>query len=672
MKLAALLLCAGSACSGIRAARVVPVDAGGSDTLAFQADPPSVYVAKMKNILVGLPPTDDEVKSVVADPTALKSLIDGWMALPEYQQKMLTFFELAFQQTQISNADFVDMIPPNGIGFGVAVPGLVQNIRESFARTVLALVAAGKPLNEAFSTHDLMMTPPLMELYAFLDAYHVDDTGAVIDDLAKQNPTLKLTIEAAQGPIPIAQTIDKTGSNYMHWYDPDVATVTDPVAGCTVDPIVVPATGYLLHLLLYGEIRAHKGPSGQECGQHSGSAGSAQFTDDDFNSWKMVTLRQPTSGEATTEFYDLANLRAASELVLKTPRVGFFSTPAFGANWPTNTSNQMRVTLNQSLIVATGMAIDGTDSTIPSSTPGLDQAHVGPDNACLSCHQTLDPTRSILSSTYSWYYSSQSDPALISEKGLFAFQGVVTPVSTIDDFATTLANHPSFAAGWVEKLCYYANSAPCVTDDPEFTRIVGVFQDASFSWNAVVKELLASPLFTNVRVTQTAQANGEVIAVMRRDHLCAALNNRLGLVDVCGLDVATKKNTVSAIVSGLPSDGYGRGSPIPVLPNQPTLFYRAGIENICESVSSLVIDAAANPSMPNAVKWSSAQPSLAIADFVHLIMALPDSDARAAAAVELLTSHFNAAKKSGAGATSALRSTFTLACLSPSFVGIGM
>ena len=27
----------------------------------FQADPPAVYVAKVKNILVGLPPTDDEI-----------------------------------------------------------------------------------------------------------------------------------------------------------------------------------------------------------------------------------------------------------------------------------------------------------------------------------------------------------------------------------------------------------------------------------------------------------------------------------------------------------------------------------------------------------------------------------------------------------------------------------
>jgi len=78
----------------------------------FQADPPAVYVAKVKNVLVGLPPTDDEVKAIEADPTQLKALIDGWMALPQYAEKMTRFFELAFQQTQVSIIDFADQTYP--------------------------------------------------------------------------------------------------------------------------------------------------------------------------------------------------------------------------------------------------------------------------------------------------------------------------------------------------------------------------------------------------------------------------------------------------------------------------------------------------------------------------------------------------------------------------------
>ena len=53
---------------------------GGPDL--FQVDPPRVYVAKVKNLLVGLPPTDAEVQQVTADPTQLKVLIGQWQQLP--------------------------------------------------------------------------------------------------------------------------------------------------------------------------------------------------------------------------------------------------------------------------------------------------------------------------------------------------------------------------------------------------------------------------------------------------------------------------------------------------------------------------------------------------------------------------------------------------------------
>src|SRR4029079_9297658 len=76
------------------------------DTKTFVPDPPSVYVAKVKNILVGLPPSHAELARVTADLSALGEMIDDWMKLPEYQQKMMVFFELAFQQTQIAAADF--------------------------------------------------------------------------------------------------------------------------------------------------------------------------------------------------------------------------------------------------------------------------------------------------------------------------------------------------------------------------------------------------------------------------------------------------------------------------------------------------------------------------------------------------------------------------------------
>jgi hypothetical protein len=645
------------------------------DDVSFVPDPPSVYVAKVKNILVGLPPSNDELARVTADPSALGELIDDWMKLPEYQQKMMVFFELAFQQTQIAAADFVDIVPQQGLGNGRAIPLLVQNARESFARTVLQLTAEGRPLTEAFTTKRLMMTPALMELYAFLDARLVNNAARVTDTFAAANTGLKIFMGTAQGPIPIEDTLNPASPNYMHWYSPDIAGLTytnDPTCD-HLDPISFNVNSQSLHALLYGEIPTHIGPSGN-CNNRQGSAMSQQVVATDFTTWKMVSIRPPGAGETHTLFFDLPKLRSATELLLTIPRPGFFSTPAFFANWPTNSSNQMRVTVNQALIVATGTAVDGQDPTAPATTPGLDAVHAAPDTACFGCHQQLDPTRSILSATYSWFYYPQTDRTLMAQPGLFAFQNVIAPVRTIDDFAQQLANHPLVPEAWAQKLCYYANSAPCNPTDDEFKRVVGAFKDSSMSWNTLVRELLASPITTNAKKTSTGTTNGNVVAVSRRDHLCASLNNRLGFIDICQLDatLGRAQSGIAQIISGMPSDGYGRGATIPVLPNQPTLFYRAGLENVCSAVAALVIDAAPNAAQPNVKKWSSTQPDIAIADFVAVVMAMPPSDPRAAQATSILTSHFQGAVASGATARDSLRSTFVAACLSPSFIGIGM
>jgi hypothetical protein len=650
---------------------------GSAGATEFSASSPAVYVAKVKNLLVGLAPTDDELTQVTQDPTELKGLITTWMQEPEYQAKMLRFFQLAFQQTQVSETDFSDQAYPRRLipNSTLALP-MAENAEESFARTMLELIADGRPLTDAMTTRKFMLTTAMKEIYAFLDAWEVDDDGKVTDAFKKLNPKLQIYAEAAAGPIAIADSLDPTSSNYMHFYDPDVTTADANVSGCTLDPIVYPANASTLHILLWGSLDGWKTPDGTSCPIFGGSATAGQLTSDDFSDWTMVTIRAPKSGEAVTPFYDLPTLRTSQELVLTVPRVGFFSTPAFFANWQTNISNQMRVTLNQALIVALGASVDGTDTTVTPGDPppGLDEAHAGsPD--CRFCHQTLDPLRSIFSATYSWNYHNQLDPTWTSQPGLFAFQGVTTSVSDMADFGSTLAAHPLFASAWVQKLCYYANSAPCSSDDPEFQRVVSVFQNSSFSFATLVTELFSSPLVTGAAETKTLDDTGEVIAVSRRDHLCAALDNRLGLSDVCGLYAVTKKARaalIPSIAAGLPSDGYGRGSVAPVLPNQPTLFYRAGLENICGAVAAEVIDVPAAKQVAGVKQWTSSDPNTAIADFVTLLMALPASDPRSASATTILTSHFTSAQGAGQSASNALKSTFVTACLSPSFISLGL
>jgi len=652
--------------------------AGGDEATPppFNAVPPAVYVPKVKNLLVGLPATNEEVAAVQSDPGAFAGLIQGWQKLPEYQQKMQRFFELSFQQTQISIADLADQSYPKQLATNpTTTPLLLQNIEQSFARTMLELNARGRPFSESTTSPKLMMTTALKELYAFLDQYQVNDDGKVIDGFHSAHPKVTIVAEAADGPIPIAQTLDPNSPNYMHWYDPDLS-LPGKVAACQTDPIEFPSSSFAIHRLLYGSLDGHKNADGTSCPPIGGSANAAQLSAADFSDWKLTELRAPHSGEPTSTFYDLPALRAATELVLSLPRLGFFTTPAFFANWQTNTSNQMRVTANQALIVALGAQVDGTDPTETAGNPppGLDTAHAA-SGACRACHQTLDPLRSIFSATYSWNYHQQLDPTWSAQPGVFSFQGVQQPVSSMSDFGNALAGHPSFAKAWVQKLCYYANSAPCTDADPEFLRIVKSFQDSQFAWDSLVAELFSSPLISNASETATADANGEVIAVARRDHLCAALDNRLGFADVCGLHAVTAaqaRATVPSIAAGLPSDGYGRGSTAPVLPNQPTLFYRAGMENICEAAAAQTIDVASNKQVANVKQWSSKDPDGAITDFVGLLMALPSSDARAQPATDLLKAHFKKATQGGATASNALKSTFVVACLAPSAISIGL
>jgi hypothetical protein len=685
-------------------AAVSPAAATSPDATAaipFVPTSPYTYVAKVKNILIGLPPADQEVASVVAaaDPQAqLRALIQGWMTVVDpnsasgatyYAEKMLVFFKLATQQTQVSLGSFSDQAYPGQIDVNGSTSNmLVQNATESFARTMVAEVVDGaQPLTQVATTTSFMMTTALMETYAFIDGWQVNDSGKVVDSFAKAHPQLTLTVGSAQ--VPAAQSVNPADPSFMHWTDPDIAAggayalVKNQGAGCATDPITYPATGVALHYLLYGSIVGRTLASAVKCGQFGGTKTAPQVGNaaagggGDFSDWRMVTVRQPMPGEATTPFYDLPALRAASTLVLDLPRVGFFTTPAFFANWQTNLSNTMRVTTNQTLIVALGSMIDGTDPTTSTPgagglPPGLDAAHAAPA-ACYGCHQLLDPTRSILSSTYSWYYHAQDTATVGAQKGEFAFRGVTAYPQTVFDLGTILATHPLFGPAWAQKLCEYSNSQACETADPEFVRIAADFRSGGFSWNALVVDLLSSPLTTGAMATQTTTDEGVTVAVSRRDHFCAAMSFRLGFGDLCALLPTTVpvSSTIAQIAGGLPSDGYGRGAVAPVLPNAPTLFYRSGTENMCEAISQLVVDVAANKQVAK-VTWSSTAPAPAILDFVQIIMGLVPSDPRYAQVQAILSSHYGAAVAQGATPTNALRSTFVAACEAPSAVSVGL
>lgn len=653
---------------------VPPMDGGVDAGVPFETTSAATAVSKMKMLLVGLPATQAEITAVSDDAKALKGLITQWMKRPEYEEKMLVFFELAFQQTQIDGVDFKDIAPPDGLSNGAGVRLLIQNVRESFARTALALIDEGRPFTETFTTRRVMLTPALKETYAFLDTRQATNERKITDAFKTEFPSTKLTLSKTSGPIPLEQSVDPTHPNFMHFYDPDIGNL-DPNPDCNEDPLVLlNSDAYDVHAVLYAAVRGHKGKNATNCRSRNGTVKGVQLTDADFSTWQMVTIRPPAPGEATTRFFNIPALRTATMLVLRNPRVGFFTTPAFQANWPTNQANQMRVTTNQTLIVATGMDLNVADQTVVTSTPGLDEAHASRPE-CYSCHRLLDPTRSIFSSSYSWYYSVQADPLWSAERGQFAFEGLVAPVDSLAAFGATLASHPAVAEAWAQKLCAYANSAKCEPSDPEFQRIVQAFKQSNFSWPVLIQELFSSPILTNLAPSETAARHGEVVGVDRRDHFCAALDSRLGLNDACGLKLKLGKpggiGNIPKIITGMPSDGYGRGATEPILPNDPTLFYRVGVENICAAVADLVIDAAPNKDHPTAKHWVSTSTDAAIGEFVSDLMGLTASDERTLPITALLKAHYTAALVTESP-TDSLKSTFVAACVSPSLLGVGL
>ena len=121
--------------------------------------------------------------------------------------------------------------------------------------------------------------------------------------------------------------------------------------------------------------------------------------------------------------------------------------------------------------------------------------------------------------------------------------GVVQPVEQLADFGAVARDAPALR---VRRGC--RSSATTSTRRPATPTIrsssgsSAVFQSSGYSWNALVQELLSSPSRRNATPTRRRRpTNGEVVAVSRRDHLCAALTRASGSPDVCGLDATTTK-----------------------------------------------------------------------------------------------------------------------------------
>jgi hypothetical protein len=703
----------------------------------YEAVSPLSAVRKVKNLLTGLAPTDDEVAAVKANGAAgLRGLITTWTTDPAFQpnfrDKMVFFFRNAFQQTAFTpTEDFKPQLLQNG-GFDFGPLGtnavgddafqrLVENVQDSFALTAWQLVADGRPFTDILTTQRFMMTTGLKSLYLQIEMPNdqpfafaaggktctadTDCGGAPMGcnrgantGQMRASGTCQLAwkVDMSGNAIPLTDTLNPSSPNYMIFDDQvplrAVATFTGGGMGftnCHATTQVNQYYGYAqLFQRLMGMTQRWPFTGMNACIEH---ASKPYLTTQDLSDWQWVTTRALRSGEARLQPFDLPTLRGATELALQIPRVGFYTTPAYLALWNTNDSNQHRVTANQTLLVALGQGLTSSNTITPLSMAGLDASHAVNGTECYGCHKILDPLRQFWGTQIDFndrndfptrvFNGGVANPRPTATGGLLAFGNVNAMGAAMTDLGPLLQQVidggasdqiQRFAVAFVQKLCFFANSSACVETDPEFRRIASGFQKSNYDLLALVKDLFSSPLVTGLADTATFDQLGMTISISRRDQLCASLSNRLQRPDICALTAPVPSTTQAAtvkIATSVPADAFSRGTEFPVTASDPTLFYRAASEMLCENVATQVVDPTGGGGI-----YVSTSVATSIDDMVTRVMGYPPADTHHAQAVQILQKHYDAviAQNRSNTPTVALRSTFALACESPTALSFGM
>ena len=134
-------------------------DAGttdGASAIPFEPVSARVYVAKVKNLMLGLPPPEEEIAAVEQDPAALRGLVDAWFVTARGAGQARQFF----QQGLPADADRRQRLLRSGLvaNSGHHLPLFAQR-KSRCARTALKTIADGKPFTDTVTTHTFMMTP---------------------------------------------------------------------------------------------------------------------------------------------------------------------------------------------------------------------------------------------------------------------------------------------------------------------------------------------------------------------------------------------------------------------------------------------------------------------------------------------------------------------------------
>ena len=380
------------------------------------------------------------------------------------------------------------------------------------------------------------------------------------------------------------------------------------------------------------------------------------LTDADYSDWRFVDLEQATSAANVPRFYDLETLRTATTVPLMQPRNGFFTSPAFLANWETNEDNQFRVTTSQTLIVALGeicrpptRRCRSTWPAWPRSTPSPARPATAATSSSIRCASTSPG-----SSRSNTRLLTARAPSLDRSLSRASFRMAATSTTSRRRWQGT----PSSRRVGCRSCVTGAKSQPCDTADPEFVRVAKAFVDSGYDFKTLLVELMSSPLVTGASGLQTFATAEPFVSITRKQHLCQLLDARMGIDDACG---------VASLFAGLvPEDEFARGSAEPVQTAVTGLFHFAASEQLCLKLASkLVGDAAAS-------RFQVSEPASVIDELTSSLMGLPPGHSRHDTTRGELQAHYDAVLAAGNTKTDALRSTFVVACQSPDVTAIGL
>ena len=124
-------------------------------------------------------------------------------------------------------------------------------------------------------------------------------------------------------------------------------------------------------------------------------------------------------------------------------------------------------------------------------------------------------------------------------------------------------------------------------------------------------------------------------------------------------------NRVEKMLEMIPEDGFARGSADFVQPTLPSAFYFSAAESLCEAVATTIVNG-------NSDLFPVTNPDLTISNTVSRLMSIPESDPRYASTHASLIALYDRLLSSGRSRQVSLRSTFSLACLSPDVMGVGL